>query len=144
MSHIRRERLYTYEEAWDILCALALEMQCTPPVSAVPHSSAIVGALGCRNLTDAQRHVGLEPNKCGPCARHPLPEGWTGERVVVAPLTFAGIDLDAEREASRARQKARAAMEPEHMPTEPQPMGHGRLRRRVECQDDFVPPVDLS
>lgn len=123
---------YTYDEAWDILCAAARRQGVTPSRLQIPHVRAVVHALGCATLVEAQEHVGLIPNTRGP-VQSPLPDGWTGDRRPKAP--DMATDLDAERTASLARQRRRRAEQ--RLAAEP---------RRIPAPrgDDFAEPADLA
>jgi len=125
----RFHRTYTYAEARAIFVAVTIERGCTPSRPQVPHVRAVLNGLGCKNMTEAAKHLGLVPNVRGPL-QAPLPDGWTGE---CEPYLVAS-DLAAERAASLARQRARnetreAEVRPRHIPK--------------PRDDDFAEPADL-
>lgn len=127
-------RMYTRAEARAILCRIALELGTSPSASDVPHSQAVIGAMGFQAMGDAVASLGLIPNRPGPSAKHAIPAGWTGAQLVREPVP-CGVDLDGERRASLARQKERREeLARSHMPR----------RLPAETLDDYAEPVDLT
>ena len=138
-------RAFTRAEARARLCAVAREVGGTPRQCEIPHVRAIIGALGCRTLSGAVAAVGLTPNTSGPGARRPLPPIWA-EDVPAPVVDGCGIDLAAERAASRERVRKAREAEPVHVRVESYiERSHAfRVRLRQECWDDFVEPVNLA